>query len=252
MGCIRCLLCFFNFFLWLSGAALIAIGALVTKWYGSYLSFTDSNFPHAAFLVIGVGVIVFLVGFLGCCGAMTGSHCMLMAFSILMGIIFLAELAVAVLSFTYKSQIKQEAANALDRAVKKYDSDKIGASFINLAQTAFKCCGKSGPSDYRGRSSGIPGSCCNKLASESCSNSEAYSKGCNTDLQLVLDRAFKSVGLSSIGIACGHLIAIIFACYYMRSIKRNEKKGNSNSDSGMSANEERCWNCLDICLTVTE
>ena len=82
MGCIRCLLCFFNFFLWLSGvvAASIAIGDLVTKWYGSYLSFTDSNFPHAEILVIGVGVIVFLVGFLRYCGAMTGSNCMLMTF----------------------------------------------------------------------------------------------------------------------------------------------------------------------------
>ena len=253
MGCIRCLLCLFNFFLWLSGAALIAVGALVTKWYGSYMSFTDGNFPHAAFLVIGVGVIVFLVGFLGCCGAMTGNYCMLMTFSILMGIIFLAEVAVTVLSFTYKSQIKKEAVDALDRAVKKYDSDKVGASFINLAQTAFKCCGKSGPADYSGRSSGIPGSCCNKKDSESCTSSEAYSKGCNTDLQAVLDRAFKSVGLSSIGIACGHLIAIVFACYYMRSIKRKESKGDYTAPSqGMSKKEERCWNCLDICLTVTE
>lgn len=57
--------------------ALIIVGALVKKEYGDFLKVSDtSNFASAPVFLIVVGVIVAVVGFLGCCGAIKENYCM--------------------------------------------------------------------------------------------------------------------------------------------------------------------------------
>jgi len=61
----------------LSGLALIVIGALVKKEYGYFLKVSESsNFASAPVFLIVIGVIVAIVGFLGCCGAIKENYCM--------------------------------------------------------------------------------------------------------------------------------------------------------------------------------
>ena len=64
-----------NLFLLLSGVLLIAAGALVMQYHGYSLSLSsvlnDRDFPHGGLLTVVVGVVVLVVGFLGCCGGLT-------------------------------------------------------------------------------------------------------------------------------------------------------------------------------------
>jgi hypothetical protein len=54
------------------------------------VSAEDPHIETAAWLMIGLGVFVLLVGFLGCCGAIRESKCMLCLVSIIyQGIVFL-------------------------------------------------------------------------------------------------------------------------------------------------------------------
>ena len=109
----------------------------------------------------------------------------------------------------------------MDNDVANYDSD-IDISFFNMTQQqmTFECCGKSGPSDYKKRPNKIPGSCCRKPDIQSCRASEAFTKGCNEELQIKLDKALLSMALSALGIAFFHILMIVFACYYTRSKKQ--------------------------------
>jgi len=225
MGCVRCLLFFANVGLWLTGIALVAVGALVLNSFGSYLSFTDKNFPHAAVFIIAVGVLVFIIGFLGCCGAITGNYCMLMSFSILMGIVFVLEVVAGILAFAYKGKINDEGSKALSRGVKNYDAkdeNNKAAAFMDRVQRGYQCCGKNGPKDYSDEGKEYPISCCGKYFGE-CKKIEIYQKGCEKDFEIVLGGSLRLVGGISIGIASSHLMLIIFACCYMRSIKRKEQ-----------------------------
>ncbi|KAJ7375661.1 positive regulation of integrin-mediated signaling pathway, partial [Desmophyllum pertusum] len=59
-----------------SGICLIAIGAIVKAKYGDFVKISDSSLSSGAVFLIIIGVIVAIVGFLGCCGAYKENYCM--------------------------------------------------------------------------------------------------------------------------------------------------------------------------------
>merc|ERR1712221_25441 len=89
MSVIKYLMFFFNVLFWLSGLALIIVGALIKSKYGTYLSFANAQYADAAIFIIVVGVIVFVVAFMGCCGAIKENYCMITTFATFMVIIFI-------------------------------------------------------------------------------------------------------------------------------------------------------------------
>lgn len=61
----------------ITGIVFISVGAVILVVYNGYNNFVDSWFFAAPVLMIIVGVIVFLVSFFGCCGAVKENHCMI-------------------------------------------------------------------------------------------------------------------------------------------------------------------------------
>ena len=56
-----------------------------------FLEFFDERYSNGAILLGVGGVILFVIGFLGCCGAMKESSCMLYTFAALLSVIVVAE-----------------------------------------------------------------------------------------------------------------------------------------------------------------
>merc|ERR1712221_20568 len=105
MSVIKYLMFFFNVLFWLSGLALIIVGALIKSKYGTYLSFANAQYADAAIFIIVVGVIVFVVAFMGCCGAIKENYCMITTFATFMVIIFILEVAAGAMSLAYKKKV---------------------------------------------------------------------------------------------------------------------------------------------------
>jgi len=61
----------------ITGIVFISVGGVILVVYSGYSNFVDSWFFAAPLLMIVVGVIVFLVSFFGCCGAVKENHCMI-------------------------------------------------------------------------------------------------------------------------------------------------------------------------------
>lgn len=61
----------------ISGFAVIIVGAVIEAHYRTYLDFISSSYLSASSVLIGVGVLIFVVGFFGCCGAIKENHCMI-------------------------------------------------------------------------------------------------------------------------------------------------------------------------------
>lgn len=74
----------------LAGAAILAVGIWVAVDRVSLLGFLDhiedappelAQLANIGYLLIGVGAFLTLVGFMGCCGAVKESKCMLLSVS---------------------------------------------------------------------------------------------------------------------------------------------------------------------------
>lgn len=65
----------------ITGIVLLAIGATIKAVYMGYHVFLDDRYFSAPNLLIAVGLIILLVSFLGCCGAVKENHCMIVSVS---------------------------------------------------------------------------------------------------------------------------------------------------------------------------
>lgn len=83
----------------------MVVGGIVLGRYGDYFSYADSKFASAPVFLIVVGAIVFVIGFLGCCGAIKENYCMVTTFAVLLAIIFLLEIVAGALGFAYKNKV---------------------------------------------------------------------------------------------------------------------------------------------------
>lgn len=217
---------FFNFLFWLSGLVLIIIGAVVRNNYGDYFSFVSNKFANVSVLIIVVGVVVFIVGFLGCCGAVKENYCMVTTFAVLLAIIFILEIVAGALGIAYKSKVKEEASKALGKAEKAYGTaNEVGSVHImDMLQQKFKCCGANGTAGYKGKSGNLTCSFPATNGVKTCHegkkcSGKLYKKGCEGAFIDFLKKNMVLIGGVAIGIAFIQLLGIIFACILMRAIK---------------------------------
>jgi len=87
--------------------ALIIVGAYIKGDYVDYFSYGEdgSKYVSVSVFIIIVGVIVFVIGFLGCCGAYKENYCMVTTFAVLLGIIFILEIVAGALGFAYRKKV---------------------------------------------------------------------------------------------------------------------------------------------------
>ncbi|KAL4225545.1 hypothetical protein ACF0H5_016233 [Mactra antiquata] len=254
-GCAKALLIVFNFIFWLSGAAILGVGIwmIVDKNIGSYfevlnLDTHDQFFKYAAYILIGLGVFVFLVGFCGCCGAIRGSKFLLGLYIFFLVLIFAGELCAGVLMIVYRVQIEDKIDDALESSIKKEYGESVTITDAwDVVQVQLDCCGGNGPNDYvdskfvnKQSEQMIPLSCCvltNKGTAEenpkdaiakngtACYDKlgEYYEKGCKDGL-LDWGKEHTTILIGvGIGIACLEIFGIVFAICLCRQVDREDK-----------------------------
>ncbi|EFB16222.1 hypothetical protein PANDA_003674, partial [Ailuropoda melanoleuca] len=96
-------------------------------------------------ILIAVGSVIMILGFLGCCGAMRESRCMLLLFFIGLLLILLLQVAAGVLGATFKSESERLLNETLYENIKLLSgADKEAEAFQKALikfQKEFKCCG---------------------------------------------------------------------------------------------------------------
>lgn len=224
MNCIKYLMFFFNFLFWLSGLILIIIGAIIRDKYGDKFQDLSSQFANAPVLIIVVGVIVFVIGFLGCCGAVKENYCMVTTFAVLLALIFILEIVAGALGISYRGKVNTVATDLVTKEINTYNQN--GESiFLNWAQQQLQCCGRTGAADYDVHTNTTTDAFCAKgQGVKSCHkgqtcNGELYTDGCQDKLITFVKDNMILIGGVALGIAFIQLLGIIFACLLMRAIK---------------------------------
>lgn len=182
----------FNVLFFLGGAAALGVGIWLRVDSGSFLTFLTTVDPSGqsvditgniignnlstvytvAYILIGIGAFVFLVGFMGCCGACKEWRPLLIGYAICLIIIMCTEIGVGIAVGVYKDQVIGEMETAIQRDwIGKYsyvntnldpansrkvkvaptalsDADRIATSSFNALHVAFGCCGLRGFTDF--------------------------------------------------------------------------------------------------------
>jgi len=223
---LRTLLWVTNFVLFAAGAFLIGAGIYVYTQMNDFLEFFDERYANGAILLGVCGVILFVLGFLGCCGASKENSCMLYTFAALLSVIVIAEVAGAIYVFAVNPAGSNEfIEDKMEEAMKNYgQGDEYDGVTIawNVAQYTLKCCGVDESGDWR-KNSGtykqIPDSCYKDAECETwqkCtsgkSSGDLYSDGCLTKIETFAEDNMKLVGGIAIGIALLQVLGVIIAC----------------------------------------
>lgn len=162
--CIKYLMFAFNFLFWLLGCAILGVGIWlrVDPNVSKYVNHAEeiNVFFTLAYVLMAVGIVIMIIGFLGCCGAIRESQCMLGAFFILLFVIFAILLGFGIWAVVEKDVLKDQVGDMLDRAVKDYNNeDGKSREFIDMVQSTFHCCGaRLGGRDFEDTNN-VPDTC---------------------------------------------------------------------------------------------
>nr|XP_056718243.1 CD9 antigen [Euleptes europaea] len=213
--CIKYLLFGFNFVFWLAGTAVLAIGLWLrfdSQTKDLFREDTNSTFYTGVYILIGAGALIMLVGFLGCCGAIQESECMLGLFFLFLLVIFALEVAAAIWGFGNKETIIDEIQKFYEKLYEKRNEQGPREALITI-QKALYCCGYGGVIEA--------------LFRDTCPKSDQLVdltlKPCPEVIKEVFTTKLNVIGAVGIGIGVVMIFGMIFSMILCCAIRRNRE-----------------------------
>ncbi|RMC00232.1 hypothetical protein DUI87_22837 [Hirundo rustica rustica] len=174
--CLKYLLFIFNFFFWLAGGAVMAVGIWTLAEKSDYISLlSSSTYSATAYILVVAGVVVMVTGILGCCATFKERRNLLRVYFILLLCIFLLEIIAGILAYIYYQQLslelKQNLKNTMTQKYRREGEESV-TSAVDKLQQEFKCCGSNNYTDWADslwikspEASGrkVPDSCCKTI-----------------------------------------------------------------------------------------
>ncbi|GAA6105856.1 CD9 molecule b isoform X1 [Tachysurus ichikawai] len=213
---VKYLLFAFNFVIWLAGTGVLAIGLWLRFDKTTSSLFQVENSPSTfligVYILLAAGALMMVVGFLGCCGAIRESQCMLGLFFIFLLIIFAAEVAAGIWGLSNKAKIVDEMKQFYNQTFNNYKATKQPAlaETLKAIQYALQCCGPTGMA-FDG-------------ASDTCPPQQGLSALITTSCPAAIDDLFNSkmhiIGGVGIGIGLIMIFGMIFSMLLCCGVRR--------------------------------
>ncbi|XP_058121233.1 tetraspanin-18 [Anopheles ziemanni] len=259
MGCdcesciAKTLLSVFNFLFFVLGTIVLGVGIWLATDKTSFialLKMVDNDqlehftqpavIEQLAYLLIAIGSVMFFLSFLGYCGAIRESRCLLTTYGLFLLLILVAEVTAFGLAAAYKDRARTETKNYLQTTISKYytsnDYNKTDAVTLmwNFMMTELECCGVDDYRDFelsekwnatKGEHK-IPEACCKQPAEGNCPSQRTktnhFEKGCYTALTDWILRNRDLVIIVAVSVGLAQLIAIFLAFCLCKSIEKYE------------------------------
>uniref|UniRef100_A0A3B4YJ50 Tetraspanin n=1 Tax=Seriola lalandi dorsalis TaxID=1841481 RepID=A0A3B4YJ50_SERLL len=154
-----------------------------------------STFYISVYILIAVGAVMMLVGFLGCYGAIQESQCLLGTFFFFLVILFACEVAAAIWGFMNRDTISKELMNF-------YDSAYIKALDVS-DNSCLDCCGKGDDSALFKQ---VASALCPKKSPEDFLQSQS----CHDKLVELFSEKLHLIGLAALVVAVIMIFEMIF------------------------------------------
>jgi len=242
-GCdsvIKYLVFIFNFLFFIVGCGLLGLGIYLKVGDNNFIDVAEelstiSKYATLGNLMIAVGVIILIVAFFGCCGAIKENRCLLTVFFTFLMLIFILELAAGIFGFINRDEIEKQMnkdfVNAIENEynVNGTSPDSPITKTIDKFQLEFKCCGYNGfkdweQSDYYKAKGTIPKSCCIDQDNNQCpaiTNPAFFnSKGCFDEVVTWFKDNMYKAAACGVAFAILQIIGLVFSMCLICALKR--------------------------------
>lgn len=217
--CIKYLMFAFNLVFWLAGTAVFAIGLWLRLDPNTKSLLEGENSPYVfytgVYILIGAGALMIVVGFLGCCGAIQESPCMLGLFFFFLLIIFAVEVAAGIWGFSNQSKVVNDLINVYVETYNNYKAtgDERLKGTLTLIQNGLNCCGPTGIAD--------------DIAKETCPRGdklqELITKSCPDAIDEVFDSKLHIIGGVGVSIGIIMVFGMIFSMLLCCAIRKSRE-----------------------------
>ncbi|XP_074126640.1 tetraspanin-8 [Sminthopsis crassicaudata] len=223
-GFIKYSMFIFNFIFWVCGCVILgtSIYARVSK-HGQEIIRGEAaglDIYLAVNLLIAVGTIIMILGFLGCYGTMKESRCMLLLFFIGLLLILLIQIAAGIVGVAFRSKLENSFRKTFREEVKilSQNESKNEAFQKNLdqIQKKFKCCGLvNGAADWGTNFSKYSTSCeCGIPTNNTCveyMGKKVYNETCGEYVIIFLKKNLVIIAGIAFGVAVIEVLGLVFS-----------------------------------------
>ncbi|XP_051757778.1 tetraspanin 36 isoform X1 [Ctenopharyngodon idella] len=229
----KSVLLFLSLIFWGAGVALAYVGSYVIKSYSSFEDFVSDKYSIIpAAIIIGVAVVMFVIGTVGCCATLRESKVGLGFFLIIIMIIFAAEVTAFVFGFIYRGRIKGDLEKSMKDVFQKYDGLNSETHAVDILQSQLECCGVNNFTDWTAspwfvqHNNSVPHSCC-KANTTQCTGQLTQpdllnTQGCEAKLEQMLQDVLSYAMLVILGFAIIKFFGMLSICVITCRSKKND------------------------------
>lgn len=217
--CIKYMLFILNFIFWLAGGVILGVGLWMRhdpktsslmglEFEGAQV---PSTFYMCVYIMIGVGAIMMVVGFLGCYGAIQESQCLLGTFFACLVILFACEVAGGILGFMNRDTVAREVINFYDSVYNKAEMEslaskdtKAAALVLRTFHETLNCCGKGTVTNFFTRIT-------DTLGQTNLCPSSGTSYNCHDRIEELLSVKIYLIGIVALVVAIIMIFEMIFS-----------------------------------------
>ncbi|XP_036025748.1 CD63 antigen [Onychomys torridus] len=226
MRCVKFLLYVLLLAFCACAVGLIAIGVAVQVVLNQTITHETTPGSLLPVVIIAVGAFLFLVAFVGCCGACKENSCLMTTFAVFLSLIMLVEVAVAIAGYVFRDKVESEFSKNFQQQMQNYLKDNNTAMVLDGLQKEFGCCGANNYTDWENitglAKDRVPDSCCVNVTAGCGINfkkSTIHTQGCVESIGAWLRKKILLVAAAALGIAFVEVLGIIFSCCLVKSIR---------------------------------
>jgi len=238
----------FSVFMVYVGIAML-LDDLKIAYFEKFLN--TNELSTVAYGITGLGVFVFVLSFLGCCGVIRQNAWMLGTFGSIMILIVTIQVVLCILLFIYNKEVEnmtyEDTREITKRIVKNYNYTNPNDGFTKMVdevQKYLRCCGVNGTIDWPyGK---VPSSCCEYNTTylhhpqpnvnlqeqlrvekniEYCLNNRighyAWKEGCFTKVTSLMSKHVWYLGALGLTFALVQIMSILLSCCIAYSSKKS-------------------------------
>ncbi|KAK2502083.1 hypothetical protein MC885_016161 [Smutsia gigantea] len=212
----------------LIGAVVLSVGIYAEVERQKYKTL-ESAFLAPAIILILLGVVMFIVSFIGVLASLRDNLSLLQAFMYILGLCLIIELAGGVVALIFRIQTIDFLNDNIRRGIKNYYDDLDFKNIMDFVQKEFKCCGGE---DYRDWSKnqyhdcnapgplacGVPYTCCfrnTRLRVQGV----IYVRGCTNAVLIWLTDNYTVMAGLLLGILLPQFLGVLLTFLYITRVE---------------------------------
>lgn len=199
------------------------VGAYVIRSYDNFNSFIQDKYTLVpAAIIIGVSVVMFIFGLVGCCATVRESKFGLSFFFLIIMVIFAAEVAALVFGIIYQNKLSGSLGQSMNATFSKFGEQDAETQSVILLQTQLQCCGVNNYTSWTNTSwfathnSTVPVSCCKNATSQCTGRLDQPDllnlEGCEPKLEHLLQDVLSYAMLVILGFAIIKFFGMLSVC----------------------------------------